>query len=204
MKPIILASASPRRTEILRAMGIPHEVRRSGVDESKITADHPRTFALRAAFAKALDVAAQVEPGRWVLAADTVVTRNLLLYGKPPNADHARRVLAQLSGETHEVITAVALAEAGAPNVLLRSVTTQVTFKPLFATDIAAYVATGEPLDKAGAYGIQGKGADLIAAIRGDYFNVVGLPCSAVAELLDEAGLSIPYTIPEAPGRWRP
>jgi septum formation protein len=197
MNPLVLASASPRRAEILRAMAIPFEVMVSSVDESRIAADHPRTFALRAAFAKARDVAATLPEGRWVLAADTVVTRNLVLYGKPTDAAHA-----ELSNGPHQVITGVALAQSGSANTFLRAETTRVTFRPLTADEIRAYITTGEPMDKAGAYGIQGLGADLIAHLDGDYYNVVGLPSDVVIDLLTEAGAPYEPTPLRAPVRW--
>ncbi len=203
MTPIILASASPRRRELLIAMGIPHDVAPSTVDESLIAADHPRTFALRAAYAKAMDVARASEEGRWVLAADTVVTMNLILYGKPVDRDHARQILRVLSGQRHDVITAVALTCAGSPTAYLRAETTRVVFRELTEAEIDTYVATGEPMDKAGAYGIQGAGGELVSAIEGDYYNVVGLPCRVVAELLEEAALDLKTTLPPPPERWR-
>jgi len=198
-----LASASPRRTEILRAMGIEHEVLSSAVDESRISADHPRTFAMRAAYAKAMDVAGKVPAGSWVLSADTVVTRELLLYGKPKDAADARRILRELSGQSHDVITAVGLTLTGRPNTFLRAERTTVVFQQLTDDQIEEYIATGEPLDKAGAYGIQGLGGALISEILGDYYNVVGLPCQTVADLMEEAGLEMEVQIPPPPPRWQ-
>lgn len=202
MTTIVLASASPRRTELLNLMGVTHRIVKSTVDEDKIAADHPRTFALRAAYAKAQDVAKRVDEETWVLGADTVVTRQLVLYQKPEFPDAARRMLLKLSGQTHEVITGLALCLAGSMRSHLASATTRVTFRELTLPEIDEYVATGEPLDKAGAYGIQGRGADLIERIDGDYYNVVGLPCATLAGLLEEAGLEMPIRLPEAPGRW--
>jgi len=203
MTQLILASASPRRRELLDEMQLSFEVRPSKVDEKEILADHPRTFALRAAYAKAQDVAGQCEEGAWVLAADTVVTRKMILYGKPESEADARRMLKSLSGETHQVITGLALAEAGTMKSYLRAVATRVVFRELSETDIDVYLATGEPFDKAGAYGIQGEGGSLINHIEGDYFNVVGLPCVALGELLEEAGLELHPRLPESPERWR-
>lgn len=203
MKPIVLASGSPRRTEILRTMGIAHRVQVSGVDESKISADHPRTFALRAAYAKARDVAAVVEEDEWVLAADTVVALGPLLFGKPTDAAHARRVLRRLSGIPHQVITGIALCAGKTQHVHLLAEDTQVVFRELTDAEIDAYVETGEPMDKAGAYGIQGKGGDLIERIEGDFYNVVGLPCRALERLFEMAGLAVPMTVPAQPERWR-
>ncbi|MBI1292160.1 septum formation inhibitor Maf [bacterium] len=201
--PLILASASPRRREILDLMGIRFEVIPGNVDEKAVTADHPRTLALRLAYAKARAVAAQVEEDRWVLAADTVVTKNMVLYGKPDDREDAVRMLSELAGDTHEVITAVALAQAGRPTTFLRAASTRVTFHPMQAEQIAAYVDSGEPMDKAGAYGIQGLGGAFVAGIQGDYYNVMGLPCVEVRELLEEAGLDIPTQLPPPPDRFR-
>lgn len=183
-------------------MGIAHEVMPSSVDESKISADHPRTFALRAAYAKAKDVADRLEEGRWVLASDTVVALGLILFGKPANADEAKQMLRKLSGKTHDVITAIAITRVGAPELHLRSVTTRVTFREIFEPEIARYVATGEAFDKAGAYGIQGAAADLIDRIEGDYFTVVGLPCAAVRDLLAEVWEGFTCPLPTPPERW--
>ncbi len=199
---LILASGSPRRREILAAMGIPFEVRSSAVDESRISADHPRTFALRAAFAKASDVAAQAGEHDWVLGADTVVAKDLLLYGKPRDAADARRMLRALADAPHDVYTAVALVKGGGRQSYLQSERTRVRLRALNDEEIEAYVRTGEPLDKAGAYGIQGKGAELIESIEGDFHNVMGLPCRALATLIEEAGLEISFTIPPPPERW--
>jgi septum formation protein len=183
-------------------MGISFEVVPGNVDERAISADHPRTFALRAAYAKARAVAAMVEDDRWVLAADTVVTKNLVLYGKPDSPADAVRMLAELAGDTHEVITAVALAQAGRVTTYLRAASTRVTFHPMQADQIHAYVASGEPMDKAGAYGIQGLGGEFVAGIKGDYYNVVGLPCAEVGEVLEEAGLEISLRMPAPPARF--
>jgi septum formation protein len=200
--PIVLASASPRRTEILRQMGIPHTVVPSTVDESRLSADHPRTFAIRAAYAKAMEVATRQPEGTLVLAADTVVTADMILYGKPTDPADAARMLRRLAGRAHEVITGVAIARAGSATCWLRSETTRVHFRPLDEALVERYVAGGEPMDKAGAYGIQGGGAALIERIEGDYFNVVGLPCGVVADLLDEAGWPGHIDVPAPPAPW--
>lgn len=200
--PLILASASPRRRELLTAMGIPHEVRPSRVDESRIAADHPKTFAFRAAYAKARDVADRAEPGRWVVASDTVVALGLILLAKPADAADAVRMLAMLSGKVHQVTTAVALTRAGGEETHLRAATTSVRFRNLAPDEISAYVATGDPMDKAGGYGIQGRAADLIEGIEGDYFNVVGLPCGELAALLGEVLPGLPCSVPATPERW--
>lgn len=203
MSTLILASGSPRRRELLHAMGIGHEMRVSTIDETRILADHPRTFALRAAYAKACDVANAAEEGSWVLAADTVVSRKMILFGKPTSPADAARMLRTLAGETHTVTTGLALARAGSMKTLMRAVDTRVVFRELTNAEIDAYIQTGEPEDKAGAYGIQGEGCKLVDHIEGDYFNVVGLPCEALLELLEEAELSIQARLPETPARWK-
>ena len=199
---LLLASASPRRRELLALMGVPHGVEPSRIDERSVLADHPRTFALRAAYAKAMDVASRAPEGTWVLGADTVVARGMVLYGKPEDAWDALRMLRELSGRPHQVVTGLALARAGTQNTFLRAESTSVYFRDLSPSEIDEYVRGGEPLDKAGAYGIQGLGRELIDRIEGDYYNVVGLPCQALADLLEDAGLPPPASMPATPGRW--
>lgn len=194
-EPLVLASASPRRADLLAQVGIAHEVTvshvieeddRPGADAAEIAEGHAR--------AKALDVAAR-RPGRLVLGADTVVVLDGAVLGKPRDADDARRMLALLSGRAHTVITAVAIArsdEGVAGLLALEHVVTQVRFRALSDEEIEAYVAGGEPMDKAGAYGIQGRGALLVREIAGCYFNVVGLPLSRTWEILWELGHGIP------------
>ncbi len=200
---LILASASPRRRELLTLLGMPHEVEPSRIDEASIAADHPRTFALRAAYAKAMDVASRAPANAWVLAADTVVARGMILYGKPAGEADAGRMLRELSGQRHQVVTGLALARAGTQNVFLRAEATTVVFRELTPGEMEGYVRSGEPLDKAGAYGIQGLGGELVERIEGDYYNVVGLPLRALAELLADADLPPPAAIPPPPDRWQ-
>jgi septum formation protein len=183
---IVLASASPRRTQLLTLLGIPHEVDAAhDVDETPGPTETPVALAVRLARAKAEVVAAR-HPDRLVLAADTVVVLEGALLGKPDGPADAEAMLARLAGREHEVVTAVALAAAG--RVTQRVDRTRVRFRPLDADTIRRYVATGEPLDKAGAYGLQGYGAVLVERIEGDCFGVIGLPVRLVAELLAEAG----------------
>lgn len=181
---LILASASPRRRELLSKMGLTFAVRTSSVDERSIPADHPRTYALRCAYAKAMDVANGAEEGDLVLAADTIVTKEMVIYGKPKDEDEARSILRQLSFRTHQVITGVALAQVGRPNVELTSAETHVTFHNFTDAMIDAYVKTGSPMDKAGAYGIQDLDSRYLNHYDGEFTNVMGLPCSVVAKLL--------------------
>ncbi len=196
---LILASASPRRQELLKEMGAEFDVHPSAVDESTILADHPRTFAIRASFAKATDVSQQVTEDALVIASDTVVTLNMKLYGKPRDESEAFHFLRELSGLSHQVITAVAIARGGKEFTMMNSETTRVTFRDLSDAEIRNYIATGEPFDKAGGYGIQGEGGSLVKEIHGDYFNVVGFPCFLVKEMLTEAGYDRPLRIPMPP-----
>jgi septum formation protein len=197
--PLILASASPRRADLLAQVGIPYEVHVSDVaEEADLPGVPPAEVAETHARDKALDVAAQ-RPGRLVLGADTVVVLDGRVLGKPEDAADAQRMLRALSGRGHAVITAVAFAlgEQGsgepAPRlVALEHVRTQVQFRTLDEDEIEAYVASGEPMDKAGGYGIQGRGALLVREIAGCYFSVVGLPLSRTWELLRDLGHGIP------------
>ena len=183
---IVLASASPRRTQLLTLLGIAHEVDGGhDVDETPAPGEAPVALAVRLARAKADRVAAR-HPGRLVLAADTVVVLEGGMLGKPADPAEAEAMLAQLSGREHEVITAVALAAER--RVALRVDRTRVRFRALDAETIRRYVATGEPLDKAGAYGLQGFGAVLVERIEGDCFGVIGLPVRLVVDLLADAG----------------
>jgi len=166
---------------LLQMLGIPFEVRPSQVPEEHRPGENPIGYTERLAREKALSV-----PGPLVLGADTTVLLDDRLLEKPVDAEDALRMLRTLQGRTHEVITSVALAANGA----VRSATdvTEVTFRPADEEFLRAYVATGEPMDKAGAYGIQGYGAALVERIDGDFFSVMGLPVRLVIRLLEEAG----------------
>jgi septum formation protein len=186
---LILASASPRRRELLRAAGIAFEVEATDIPEVPEPGEEPRTFAERLARDKAMTVAV-ARPEAWVLGADTTVVVDGEILNKPENAQDAARMLRLLSGRVHEVVTAVCLARTGKVRVAdVRSETTRVTFAELSEEDIVFYVATGEPMDKAGAYGIQGIASRWIPRIEGDYSNVVGLPVALVWGMLREHGV---------------
>lgn len=180
---MILASQSPRRIELMREAGYPITVSPADVDETPLPDETPFELVARLAEAKALRIAGRrAAPGDLVLAADTIVTIDGEVLGKPADAEDARRMLRRLSGRTHQVATGVCLARGAArgqepqADVSFVSVT-DVTFYPLTDAEIDAYVASGEPLDKAGAYGIQGAGGRmLVEKIDGDFYNVVGLP----------------------------
>jgi len=181
---LILASASPRRRELLKNAGVDFEVRPSAVVESVGAGESPEDFARRAAREKALDVAAAVPAGALVLGADTVVVMGNEILGKPTGSEDAARMLQKLSGSTHRVITGVCLVRAPAGIEAEEHETTLVTFRRLEEEEIEHYLATGEPFDKAGAYGIQGFASRFVTRIEGCYFNVVGLPVARVVELL--------------------
>jgi len=192
--PLVLASASPRRQEILRLAGIDFEVAVSDAEAGIGPQGRPQDVASAGARAKALDVAARL-PDRLVIGADTVVAVGRHVLGKPADAVDARRMLEQLSGRQHEVHTAFVLARGAPPRVLVEGCeTSAVTFHVLDAAAIANYVASGDPLDKAGAYGIQSGGGDLVAEVIGSYLNVVGLPLARLLQALADVGRPIRLT----------
>ena len=189
--PLVLASASPRRRDLLAQLGLAFEVAAADIDETPRAAEPPHLYVLRVAREKAQAVAA-ARPGAWVLAADTTVVLDGDILGKPRDAAEAHATLARLSGRTHEVLTGVALAgPAGAE--ASEVVRTQVTFRAASSAELAWYVATGEPLDKAGSYAVQGKGGFLVQALQGSPTNVIGLPLGETLALLARAGLSLPW-----------
>ena len=183
--PIVLASASPRRRQLLELLGLTFEVAPTDVDETWRNGEAPPAHVERLAREKA---AAGARGGAVVVGADTIVVVGGEILGKPRDAAEARVMLRRLAGRAHDVYTAVAVAWRGA--IVSGSVRTAVWFRPLDDEVIAAYVATGEPLDKAGAYGIQGYGAVLVERIEGDYFTVMGLGLGLLVELLGRAGLT--------------
>ncbi len=182
---LVLASASPRRTELLSRVGIAHEVSPSRADETPRAGEPPRECASRLAAAKAAAVAA-ARPGALVLAADTVVEHGGEALGKPGDEREAAAMLERLSGEVHAVTTAVALVGPGASESV--RVTTEVEMRPLSRAEIEDYVSSGEWRGKAGAYAIQGIAAAFVLEVRGSVTNVIGLPLAEVIELLARAG----------------
>jgi len=181
---LILASRSPRRRELLRQAGLEFEVRPSSVEEVPAVGEAPEAFARRAAHDKALEVAASQAPDILVLGADTVVVANHEILGKPFAPEDAGRMLRLLSGAAHRVITGVCLVRAPNHVEALAHETTFVTFRSLDEDEIQSYLASGEPFDKAGAYGIQGLASKFVTRVDGCYFNVVGLPVALVYALL--------------------
>jgi len=178
---LILASQSPRRAEILKAVGWDFETVPANIDESRLPGEHAITYVKRLAVTKAQTVA-ETQVSGIVLGADTVVVSDGEILGQPRDDDDARRMLRLLSGRWHEVLTGVALINAHRP--LVDHETTRVRFAEMSVAEIDWYVSTGEQRGKAGAYGIQGRAALFIDEIEGDYFNVVGLPIRLVFELL--------------------
>lgn len=181
---LILASKSPRRAEILKAVGWDFEAMAAGIDESRAASEDAIDYVERLARVKAETIAGKVSNGL-VLGADTVVVIEEEILGQPRDDEDARRMLRLLSRNWHEVLTGVALVRAGeAPRRIVDHEITRVRFGGMSAPEIDWYVATGEPRDKAGAYAIQGSGALFIEEVRGDYFNIVGLPIRLVYELI--------------------
>ncbi len=183
---VILASQSPRRRELLSLVGIAHTVIPADIDESALPDEAPVPPAERLARSKAETLASR-HPDALVIAADTIVVLDGEILGKPRDAADARATLARLSRRTHTVFTAMAVARAERIESAVEEV--QVTFRALTTAEIADYVATGEPMDKAGAYGIQGFGATIVERIDGDYFSVMGLGLRRLVELLPRVGL---------------
>lgn len=188
---IILASASPRRAEILRNAGVPFEVHPADIDEAVLPGETARAMVARLAEAKARAVAAQIGHSgvdAIIVGADTTVELHRLILGKPHDAAHAREMLAKLSGRTHHVLTGIFLLRLRGHAVRSAVETSAVTFALLNKEEINAYVSTGEPLGKAGAYAIQGLAGRFIPRVDGCYFNVVGLPLAKLCTLLRELG----------------
>lgn len=183
---LILASSSPRRQQLLREAGIPFTAAASEVDETPRNGEEAQAYALRLAREKAMSVAEKF-PQDMVLAADTIVVVDGEILGKPRDQQDAARMLRLLSGRTHQVFTAVSLAVPGR-GVETRTCTTQVDFRELKEGEIQEYIAGGEPMDKAGAYAIQGDAARWVTRLEGEHSNVVGLPLSLVAQMLRACG----------------
>lgn len=179
---LVLASGSPRRAKILHAVGWPFEMMAANVDESRFEYEAAVPYVRRLAQTKAETVAENL-PSGLVLGADTVVLVDGEILGQPSDAQDARRMLKLLSGRWHEVLTAVALVRAGQGQVMADHEKTRVRFAEMSVAEIDWYVETGEPMDKAGAYAVQGSAALFIEEIQGDYFNIVGLPVRLVYKL---------------------
>ena len=189
---LVLASGSPRRADLLARLGLEPEIRPADVDESGLPGEPPDELVVRLARTKALAVAGDgpdLPDDEVVLAADTVVVLDGAALGKPRDRDDAARMLTALSGRTHQVVTGLAARRGDV--VQVEQVTTEVTFRALSDAEIAWYLATGEPHDKAGAYGIQGAAAALVARVVGSDTNVMGLPLAETVLLLRRVGLDL-------------
>ena len=183
---VVLASGSPRRRELLNLIGIEHEVRPANIDETMRPRETPRRHAERLAREKASAIAKR-DPDLITIGADTIVVINRKVLGKPRDTDDAARMLGLLSGREHIVTTVVAVARGKKLRSAIEEV--RVRFRRLRDDEIEAYIATGEPMDKAGAYGIQGYGATIVERIEGDYFSVMGLPIVRLIGLLGDVGV---------------
>ena len=190
---LILASASPRRRSFLRDLGLAFDIRAAAVDELPLAGEAPQGFVRRIAEEKAQAVSRR-HPASWVLAADTVVVADHDILGKPENEAAAKKMLKRLSNRTHEVWTGFCLCRKQETIMVRQAVRTEVRFISLTDDLCEAYVATGEPLDKAGSYGIQGMGGVLVEKISGSYSNVVGLPLAEVVQQMLGLGIIVPST----------
>lgn len=188
MRPIILASASPRRAELLTQMGVEFQIRPADVDETVKNGEQPGDYVLRLSQEKALAISL-LEPEAIVIGSDTSVVIGDHILGKPATEEEAVNTLQTLSARTHQVMTGLAVAVDGYAETCL--VTTSVTFRALRPDEIAAYVRSGEPMDKAGSYGIQGLGGIFVESLQGSYSAVVGLPLRETADLLAQAGYPV-------------
>jgi septum formation protein len=183
---VVLASASPRRRDLLDLIGIAHEVRPANIDETMRPREAPRRYAERLAREKASAIATR-DPDLITIGADTVVVVNRKVLGKPADPSDAARMLRMLSGREHTVITAVAVSRGKKLRSAIEEV--RVKFRRLRDDEIDEYIAMGEPMDKAGAYGIQGYGATIVERIEGDYFAVMGLPLVRLVGLMRDVGV---------------
>jgi septum formation protein len=187
---VILASQSPRRRDLLDLVGIVHEVLPADINEDVRAGEDAGAYTERLAREKAAVIAAR-HPEATVIAADTTVVIDGDILGKPSDAAEARAMVRRLAGRSHMVLTALAVAHGGRVESAVESV--GVTFRPLTDAEIAQYVATGEPMDKAGAYGIQGWGATIVERVDGDYFSVMGLGLRRLVDLLARHGIRYAY-----------
>lgn len=187
---IVLASTSPRRFWLLEGLGLKINIIRSKVKESKFDIRNPEKLAKTLALAKAQGATRKVGKGI-VIGADTIVVLRGKVLGKPEDEREAKAMLRKLSGRTHEVMTGLAVVDASTGKKTIDCVRTKVKFRKLTEEEISSYVATGEPLDKAGAYGIQGRAGVFVEKIDGCYCNVVGLPLARLAEILKDYGVML-------------
>ncbi len=189
LQDIVLASASPRRRELLSQVGIKFQIVPSKADESLLTDETPEAHVVRLSCDKAMEVANRPEQqGRWFIGSDTVVVRDSDILGKPVDAAEAKLMLRRLSGRSHRVISGYAVYDRQTSRTISAAITTKVFFKDLTNREIEGYIASKEPFDKAGSYAIQGLGSFMVPRIEGSYTNVVGLPLCEVIAALEELG----------------
>lgn len=186
---IILASKSPRRQELLRLLGVPFQIITEDIDETMDPTLAPEDEVRRVSACKAQAVTDLVSPRDTVISADTIVVLGTQVMGKPKDADDAEKMLRALSGKTHCVMTGLTVRQGSRSESV--TVTTQITFRDLSDREIRAYVASGEPMDKAGAYGIQGGASVFVRHLSGDYFNVMGLPVCTLTQMLRSFGIPV-------------
>ncbi len=185
---LILASSSPRRSEVLRSAGFEFETLSTNVDESLRAGESPEAYVLRLAESKARAAAVRITGEALVIGADTTVVIDKLVLGKPGSGEDAKLMLARLSGRTHEVLTGLAVIRLPGGSERIQEERTLVTFATMTQKEIEEYVASGEPFDKAGGYAIQGKGGRFVTRVEGCYFNVVGLPLARLYGILRDFG----------------
>jgi septum formation protein len=186
--PLVLASASPRRRALLEGAGLNFEVRPADLPEERQPGEKPEDFAVRLAGEKARAGADGLGPGRFVLGADTIVVLDTDVLGKPRDPEHAVALLARLVGRSHEVITGVAVVDTSTERLRVTRVSSRVEMRAANGQEVRSYIATGESLDKAGAYALQGQGRRFVRSVRGSETNVIGLPVEETLELLRAAG----------------
>lgn len=190
---IILASASPRRKELLEQLGYRFEVIPSQADEQEVPGETPEEHVERLSLDKAREVSTRDDiDSRWIIGSDTIVLRDGVILGKPTDDEDAAGILASLSGRAHRVLSGYAILDRKTGESRSAAVATRVNFRTLTAAEIAGYIASGEPADKAGAYAIQGLGAFMVERIEGSYSNVVGLPLCELVLALEELGVPLP------------
>ncbi len=188
MPSLILASASPRRSELLSQLNLQHTIHIADVDETPLKNEAPLDYVMRVAHLKSLAIQQQITQGSVILAADTSVILGDIIMGKPDNLDHAISMLSQLSGQTHQVYTAVSIRGKQLQQILNVS---HVTFRDISEQEIIQYWHTGEPADKAGAYAVQGLASIFITSIQGSFSGIMGLPLFETAQLLANEGISV-------------
>lgn len=189
MKNIVLASGSPRRSELLKRLHLTFDIKVSQIDEDAFEQTSPKDYVETLAIEKAKDIAKNLDEDAMVIGCDTVVVLDDKILGKPNDDDQAGEYLKALSGKTHYVYSGIAILDLGTGEQYLSHEITEVNMKDLSDDEIGAYVKTGEPADKAGAYGIQGIGSVLIEGIRGDYYNVMGLPINKLYKGFHKLGI---------------